>query len=124
MLSLLASVPATAGPLEECYRDAENRLEVRPCLEARLVETKTQLAEAEKMRREQLMELAGVTGRDAALSAFEEAAKDFRTFRESVCRLARLEAEPGTGANDFERDCLIRMTRAWIREIRSHSSLK
>jgi len=79
------------------------------------------MVEAERFRREQLMELANVTGRDEALSAFEVAAKDFRAFRESVCRLARIEAEPGTGAGDFERDCLVRMTRVWINEIRSHS---
>jgi uncharacterized protein YecT (DUF1311 family) len=123
LLSLLASVPATGGPLNDCYRGAENRLDVRPCLEVLLTEADAQLIEAEQFRRQQLAELANVTGRDAALKAFEQAAKDFRVFRESACRLARIETEPGTGAGDFELDCLVRMTRSWIHEIRSHSSL-
>ena len=87
-----------------------------------LSNAEAELTEAERMRREQLIELANVTGRDAALNAFDEAEKDFRVFRESACRLARVEAEPGTGAGDFERDCLVRMTCAWINEIRSRSS--
>jgi len=123
MLPLLASVPAIGGPLEDCYGHAESRLDVRPCLEALLSEAESQLIEVERARRKQLMALADVTGRDAALKAFEVAAKDFRVFRKSACRLARMEAEPGTGAGDFERDCLVRMTRSWITEICSHSSL-
>lgn len=122
LLSLLASVPATGGPLNDCYRSAENRLDVRPCLEVLLTEADAQLIEAEQFRRQQLAELANVTGRGAALKAFEQAAKDFRVFRESACRLARLEAEPGTGAGDFELDCMVRLTLLWTDQLLSRSS--
>ena len=121
MLSLLAVMPAFGGPLGDCYRDAKSRLDVRACLEALLSDADAQLIEAEHARRNQLIELANVTGRDDALRAFEAAAKDFRAFRESACRLARVEAEPGTGAGDFDRDCMVRMTRTWANELRRHS---
>lgn len=121
VLFLASRTPVIAGPLEDCYRGVESRIEVRPCLEALLSEADAELIEAEHARRGQLLELANVTGRDDALKAFEMATNDFRAFRESACRFARVEAEPGTGAADFERDCLVRMTRFWTDEVRRQS---
>ena len=118
----LTSTPVIAGPLEDCYRAAESWLDVGPCLGAKSSEADAQLIEAERTRRRQLEELAKVTGRDAVLQAFEKTAKDFRAFRDSACSLARIEAEPGTGAGDFELDCRVRMTRSWIRELHGRSS--
>jgi uncharacterized protein YecT (DUF1311 family) len=118
ILLCLANWPAGSSPLNDCYAGAETRLDVGPCLEAELQRAGAELAEAEEAERQKLLELAEVTGRDSASLAFEQAVNNFRAFREATCRWVRLEAEPGTGADDFELDCLVRMTYQWMAELR------
>jgi len=118
ILLCLASFPAGSSPLNDCYEGAETRLDVRPCLEAELTKARAELADTEEAKRRELRELAEVTGRDSALQAFAQAMNNFYVFRESACRWLRLEAEPGTGAGDFELDCLVRMTHQWTEELR------
>jgi len=118
ILLCLANWPAGSSPLNDCYTGAETRLDVGPCLEAELITAGTDLTEAEEAERQKLLELAEITGRDSASQAFEQAVNNFKAFREATCRWVRLEAEPGTGAGDFELDCLVRMTRQWTAELR------
>ena len=117
-MRLLASVLAIGGPTGDCDRGADSRTYFRLCPEALSSEADVQLIYTEHARRD---ELTSVTGRDDALKIFDKAGTEFRVFCESACRLARVEVEPGTGAGDFERDCMVRMTRNWIDGLRSHS---
>lgn len=112
--------PATAEtPLERCFAEASNRLELKPCLEARLADAKRRLSSAEAAMREEMDALHAITGRDAAVRAFAEASIAFERFRDRDCRWTRERAEPGTGAADFELDCLIRHTESRAHELRA-----
>jgi uncharacterized protein YecT (DUF1311 family) len=118
LVSLASTAAASGGPLETCYDSAATRLDVGPCLEGQLATAENALEAAYAAGLAELRELSAVTGRDTALKGYREAREKFTEFRAADCRWRRLQAEPGTGAADFERDCLVRATQARTAELR------
>lgn len=125
LLALLASLPGMPDraraetPLAHCYAEADDRLDVKPCLEARLQRAETLLRDAEATADEAMQALAGITGRDDAARALADAKAAFVRYRETHCRWLRERAEPGTGAGDIELDCRVRITEARVAELRA-----
>jgi uncharacterized protein YecT (DUF1311 family) len=114
---ILSAAASADTPLADCYRRAATRLEVKPCLEAKLSQAEAALRRAEAATAREMEELAAVTGRDEASKAFEAAREAFSRHRQASCHWLRLRAEPGTGAGDIELDCRIRMTGARAAEL-------
>jgi uncharacterized protein YecT (DUF1311 family) len=108
-------------PLEGCYAEAAKRIDVKPCLEARLTKAEASLHGAELAVEKEMQALGEITGRDDALRAFARANAEFVRFRQANCRWQRERAEPGTGAGDIELDCRVRMTEARAAELRESS---
>lgn len=111
--------PETESPLEVCYEGASTRLEVAPCLEKMLASAETELDKTQARARKELANLDKVTGRSGALRDFEESQRAFIRYRDAQCRFVEAQAEPGTGAGDMRLDCMIRLTRARLREVRA-----
>jgi len=106
-------------PLERCYAEAVHRIDVAPCLAARLTRAETALQEAELAVSQEMQALRDITGRDDAARAFARANAEFVRYREATCRWLRERTEPGTGAGDIELDCRVRMTEARAAELRA-----
>jgi uncharacterized protein YecT (DUF1311 family) len=109
----------TESPLDRCYEGASTRLEVAPCLEKMLAGAETELDKTQHQARKELESLAKVTGRHDALRDFDEAQRAFIRYRDAQCRFVEAQAEPGTGAGDMRLDCMIRLTRSHLREVRA-----
>jgi len=117
LLLLVAHTAAAESALARCYEGAESRLQVRPCLEARLAEAESALRRADARTLSEMQALAGVTGRDDALMAYRAASQEFARFVTANCRWYGVRAEPGTGAGDIELDCRIRTTESRAAEL-------
>jgi uncharacterized protein YecT (DUF1311 family) len=117
LLLLVADAAAAESALARCYEGAESRLQVRPCLEARLAEAESALRRADAKTLSEMQALAAVTGRDDALEAYRAASREFARFRTANCHWYGVRAEPGTGAGDIELDCRIRTTESRAAEL-------
>lgn len=114
-----ASPTESESPLDQCYEGAPTHLEVAPCLEKMLAEAEVELDKAQHQARKELESLDKVTGGREALEDFEEAQRAFIRYREAQCRFVEAQAEPGSSAGDMRLDCMIRLTRARLKEVRA-----
>ena len=121
-----ALTATTAGsaktPLEICYDQAGNRgrLAVRPCLEAMLKEADTEMTSVLAARRKEARELAQSTGRHKSVDSLERAQRQFVAYRKAQCQSVMDAMDAGTGAGDAQRDCMVRLTRQRVEELRAY----
>lgn len=103
--------PATADALDECWEQAETRLELGLCLEAAEAEAAEALAAVDKALDAAEAAIDNRLGRHEASRALERSRLAFELFRDLDCELVGLQAGSGTGAGDFRRACWIDRTR-------------
>ncbi len=122
-IALLASPAGSAKtPLEICYDKAGNqgRQMVRPCLEAMLKEANAEMASVLADRRKDARQLSQATGRRKSVKSLERAQKQFVAYRKAQCQYVMDAIDAGTGAGDGHRDCMVRLTRQRVEELRAY----
>ena len=124
VLTLLCFDARALTPLEECYRSAGDRTQVRPCLEGMTKQAADALAEAFFAARGEMEKLDRVTGRAGAAAALEASERAYRDFRDRNCVWVSASLSAGTGASDVKLDCEIRMNRARAEELRAQLGRK
>ena len=123
-LTLLCFDARALTPLEECYRSAGDRTQVRPCLEQMTRQASDALAEAFFTARGEMERLDRVTGRAGVAAALEASERAYRDFRDRNCVWVSASLSAGTGASDVKLDCEIRMNRARADELRTQLARK
>ena len=124
VLTLLCFDARALTPLEECYRSADARTQVRPCLEGMTKQAADALAEAFFAARGEMEKLDRVSGRKGAAAALEASERAYRDFRDRNCAWVSASLSAGTGASDVKLDCEIRMNRARADELRAQLGRK
>lgn len=122
-VALLASPGVSAKtPLEICYDKAgtQGRLAVRPCLEAMLKEAESEMASVLAARKKDARQLSHATGRRKSVRSLERAQKQFVAYRKAQCQYVMDAIDAGTGAGDGQRDCMVRLTRQRVEELRAY----
>jgi heat shock protein HslJ/uncharacterized protein YecT (DUF1311 family) len=107
-----------ATPIEECYQSASGRQQAHACLERMDREASSALAAALAAAHVQMQKLDRATGRGTAESALEASQQAFHNFRERNCAWVAATLSPGTGSGDATLDCMIRMARARVDELK------
>jgi len=125
-----AAAPAQAGALSECYKAAENRVQLRQCLRQELDETKTQYDKeverfSEAMRRmdEEREKSSAAAGgsepRESLARRFRDANRSFELYMNNQCGLEGAALEPGTGAGNQLIACRINLLHLRTGALRS-----
>jgi uncharacterized protein YecT (DUF1311 family) len=126
LLACLALHPAAAAraktPLESCYEavGSQGRTAVAPCLAEMLAEAEKEMGSVLTARRQQALDLAKATGRRQSERSLGAAQKRFVAYRDAQCAYVHDAMDAGTGAGDAQRDCLVRLTRQRIEELRTN----
>lgn len=60
-----------------------------------------------------------VTGRDKVVQSLNAAHKQFLAYRKAQCRYVLDATDAGTGADDAQRDCMVRLARQRIAELKN-----
>lgn len=109
-------------PLEICYDKVGNqgRTAVGPCLAAMLKEDATEMASVLAARKKEARELAQATGRRKSVKSLERAQRQFLAYRKAQCQYLLDALDAGTGAGDAQRDCMVRLTRQRVEELRAN----
>lgn len=107
----------TLPPLEHCYEKYSDRKEARACLLALKDEAETALREITANVRARMAELDRHSGRTQALRSFDQAQRQFSTWRDANCRFYGAQSIMKSGEPDLITDCFIRMTQARRREL-------
>jgi uncharacterized protein YecT (DUF1311 family) len=122
-VALLASPAGSAKtPLEICYDKVGNqgRQAVRPCLEGMMKEADSEMASALAARKKDARQLSQATGRRKSVRSLERAQKQFVAYRKAQCQYVMDAIDAGTGAGDGQRDCMVRLTRQRVEELRAY----
>ncbi len=109
--------PALAGALDECWEQAETRVELNLCLDSAEEDVADGLASIDEALAEAQSAFDDLQGGHRAGDAFERSRLAFRLYRELDCDLAALQAGSGTGADDLRRACWIDRTRQRILDL-------
>lgn len=109
--AVLNTSAVAADALAECYRSADNRLEVQACL-------KKELAEAEKFYDDivdrvlaNARDLDRIQKRKGAAKAFEESNKAFARYLDAECKWVEESYGSGTGSGDAILACRINLMK-------------
>ena len=106
--AVLNTSAVAADALAECYRSADNRLEVQACL-------KKELAETEKFYDDivdrVLADLDRIQKRKGAAKAFEESNKAFARYLDAECKWVEESYGSGTGSGDAILACRINLMK-------------
>ncbi|MFB2828502.1 lysozyme inhibitor LprI family protein [Aeromonas jandaei] len=109
-------------PLDECYKDGGDSasvLDIRKCLIDKAQDEELRLKNFFK-REEQELQGIDSSGVPAALASLKESQKAFEAFRQAECKRINDATLGGTGAEDFQRDCEIRLTRWRIEQLQNN----
>ncbi len=96
---------AVAGPLEDCMASSEAQPAARACLDMRARAASGDLDAAVEAATSAAVELAEVTGRDAALRTLIASERAFVVYEERECRRRGAVMDAGTGAGAVELAC-------------------
>ena len=109
--------PALAGALDDCWAQAENRIELNLCLESAEEDAAAGLDAIDEALAKAQSTFDELQGGHRAGDALERSRLAFRLYRELDCDLVALQAGSGTGAGDFRRACWIDRTRQRINDL-------
>ena len=125
-LLCLHAVPASPGPLETCWKNANTHPEASACLYDMLAQ-----ADAEMQRTTEALRLTILLNpffaahdemRDEMLNDLNASSREFPTERERWCTMMGDMLAPGNGTGDVATDCMIRAARSRTRDMRQHIS--
>ena len=102
--AVLSTSAVAADALAECYRTADNRLEVQACLKKELADIVDRvLANARDLDR--------IQKRKGAAKAFEESNKAFSRYLDAECKWVEESYGSGTGSGDAILACRINLMK-------------
>lgn len=100
-----------ADALSECYRTADNRLEVQACLKKELAETEKFYDDIVDRVLANARDLDRIQKRKGAAKAFEESNKAFARYLDAECKWVEASYGAGTGSGDSILACRINLMK-------------
>jgi uncharacterized protein YecT (DUF1311 family) len=121
MLAQTEQRSSYGGALDECWEISKARIDLKPCLRAKLAEAQRDYEKIISQLAAKLAQLDAITeSRYRVLAAFREAQETFQQYKDANCKFYTAEMTSGTGAGDVREACLVDMTQARITEMEKH----
>ena len=120
--SAIVSAAELQTPLQACSAASPNRSALAQCLQRNLQEADVAMTAALASTRQELFTLESSASRQQSLKALSAAQKSFLEFRKANCAWHAARTPSGADAGAAAQDCMIRMTRARVEELRARSS--
>jgi len=117
ILTLYIPAKLSASPIDECYKESENRLEVSKCLDEKLSKSEISLDGKVSAVRKDMQKLSKEINNIYPLRSFNLSQQAFLIYRKSNCDWFFDKSYPNGGSGDVLKDCLIRMNLDRIIEI-------
>ncbi|NIM28957.1 MAG: DUF1311 domain-containing protein [Gammaproteobacteria bacterium] len=111
------SSEAVDAPLRHCWKQAETRVELAPCLRKLLLEAEDRLAAAQAQAVRAARELDRVTAGSANHARTLESDSRWRGYRDSECSRQSQAMSPGTGSGDVFAACKIILTHERVEHL-------
>ena len=121
--SAIASAAEVQTPLQACSAASPNRSAVAHCLQRSLQEAEVAMTAALASTRQELFTLEPSSSRQQSLKALSTAQKSFLEFRKANCAWHVARMPSGADAGAAGQDCMVRMTRGRVEELRVRSSV-
>ena len=109
--AVLNTSAVAADALAECYRSADNRLEVQACLKKELAETEKFYDDIVDRVLANARDLDRIQKRKGAAKAFEESNKAFARYLDAECKRVEESYGSGTGSGDAILACRINLMK-------------
>lgn len=109
--AVLSTSAVAADALAECYRTADNRLEVQACLKKELAETEKFYDDIVDRVLANARDLDRIQKRKGAAKAFEESNKAFSRYLDAECKWVEESYGSGTGSGDAILACRINLMK-------------
>ncbi len=107
----LPFVTQAAGPIDECYKNAQTSSAMRECLKLELYETRAEYRQVLEKVTAQASELDRVTGKRIAQPALDKANLSFDRYVADQCTFDEAMMGSGTGAGSANLSCQINLLR-------------
>lgn len=105
------SSATAADALAECYRTADNNVEIQVCLKKELAETEKFYEDIVDRVLAGARDLDRVQKRKGAAKAFEESNKTFKRYVDAECKWLEASYGAGTGAGNAVLACRINLLK-------------
>lgn len=117
IIALYLPLSLSASPLDECYKESNNRIEVSRCLDEKLSKSEVSLDGKVSEVRKDMQKLSKNVNNIYPLRSFNLSQQAFLIYRKSNCDWFFDKSSPDGGSGDVLKDCLIRMNLDRILEI-------
>ena len=117
LLTSLFHIKTYADPIDECYKDSDNRIEVSKCLDDKLSKSEISLDGKVSAVRKDMQKLSKEINNIYPLRSFNLSQQAFLLYRKSNCDWFYDKSYPNGGSGDVLKDCLIRMNLDRIIEL-------
>ncbi|GMQ96035.1 MAG: hypothetical protein BMS9Abin14_527 [Gammaproteobacteria bacterium] len=109
---------SSESPLARCWKQAETRIELAPCLEKLLQDADDRLGRMQSKVKRQASELDRVTGyRSDNVAKFRASDARWRAYRDAECDRQAQAMSPGTGSGDVYLACRITLTNERVKHL-------
>ena len=112
------SSSSSESPLARCWKQADTRIELKPCLEKLLQDAGDRLERMQSKVARQATELDRVTGyRSDNVAKVRASDARWRAYRDAECDRQAEAMSPGTGSGDVYQACRITLTNERVKHL-------
>ena len=111
------SANETESTFFTCYKKNENAVQVTACLDNALRSSNLKLNKLEQHLVSSFFALGQLTGSDQVVSAFDNAKRDFKTWKESHCRMVESSFQLDASRQQAYLSCLIDLTEEQYKKL-------
>jgi uncharacterized protein YecT (DUF1311 family) len=116
-LTVCLCFSAVASPIDECYKESDNRIEVSKCLDNKLSKSESSLDKKVAEVRNNMQKLSKQINTIYPIRSFNLSQQAFLMYRKSNCDWLFDKSYVYGGSGDVLKDCLIRMNLDRIIEL-------